>query len=253
MTKYEYDKAVYASDMDKNAKAVALCYAFHSDWKTGGGIYVSHVGVADKTGLHRNTVRKWTDWLVEEGWLTPVGKTQKNVTRFELSIPASAVAQPVCNSTDINFDIDSEQIEAVAQKNEPVAQNNSAVAQPVSTNVIDLNKNLILAESKTDSSQNTPLEIKEWDEEDDWEPSFIPRRKELDAQGQEAWLKMCPILKEKWPDYCSYVERKYPELVEYLREMEDLIFDAGWEFHPAAGFTTRFEKARELIARGVRS
>jgi len=158
ISKSEYEKRVWESDLQPTEKLVALAFAAHADWKTGEGITLSVLGAADKAGLHRNTVRTVVKTLTDKGWLLPEGKAKGNVTKFSLGAP-EVVAQSECNN-----EVDSEDDLAprlhnestqVAQSAIQVAQLEGQVAQPVATNVTRTLKNKNLTTTNLTKNKNS--------------------------------------------------------------------------------------------------
>ena len=97
-----------------NFKAVALCMAYHTEWKTLSGMSVSNLTIASETGLHRNTVNKIIAAMNDMGLLNQKGKrvwsqTGKWTYVYDLHIPDAQIdvhpSDEQANDTDAQIDV----------------------------------------------------------------------------------------------------------------------------------------------------
>lgn len=93
-TKSEYERLIYESDLDSSTKFVALAYAFHSNWETGKGIYVSQAVIAAETNTSLSTVKRATKRLIDGNWLDHTGYTAHGTKVYALS---DGSPRPICD------------------------------------------------------------------------------------------------------------------------------------------------------------
>lgn len=103
MNRKDWEAYIYGLDVAPrgtklvNFKAVALCLAYHSDWSTLENVSVSMQTIAKETSLHRNTVDKMVNAMMDIGlatrrdekriWSTGTGKWT-NV--YDLRLPTDS-------------------------------------------------------------------------------------------------------------------------------------------------------------------
>lgn len=100
MKRYEYERAVYESDLDSSAKSILLYYGFRKNWATDGKVWISAATAARDTGLSVSTVNRRMPRLRRSGWLLPTVRVVGNGAReYEL-----AVGQALEDETDTGTD-----------------------------------------------------------------------------------------------------------------------------------------------------
>lgn len=91
MKRYEYESAVYASNLDHYSKAILLYYGFCKNWNTDGKVWPSAKKIAADTGIGEATVKRRLPILREQGWLRDTGDTKVSGGRpskvYDLGIP----------------------------------------------------------------------------------------------------------------------------------------------------------------------
>lgn len=97
MNRSDWEKQIFASKLNANAKLVALVVGSFGNWKEDRTVWPSTVAIADMAGMHRDTVAKYVHELAEQGWLRLVRVRPKNVKEYELCKP---VAEPLGILTD---------------------------------------------------------------------------------------------------------------------------------------------------------
>src|SRR5690242_12800463 len=87
MKRYEFEKAVYESSLDKMEKQILVYYAYRKNWNGDGKVWVSAMTVARDTGLSTTTVARRMVGLREAGWLVPTGTVYGNGSlEYDLAI-----------------------------------------------------------------------------------------------------------------------------------------------------------------------
>jgi hypothetical protein len=72
MNRTDFERAVWDSDLNPHARLVLLTYAGASDYRdVDQEVWPSKATVSHRTGLHPDTVKKYVDALVKDGWLIP--------------------------------------------------------------------------------------------------------------------------------------------------------------------------------------
>lgn len=90
MKRYEFERAVYESALDKIEKQVLVYYAYRKNWVNGGLVWVSAATVSKETGLSSSSVARRTVRLREAGWLLPTGGTHGGgAVEYDLAIGTS--------------------------------------------------------------------------------------------------------------------------------------------------------------------
>lgn len=121
----------------------------------------------------------------------------------------------------------------------------------------DLDSGDLYSEDEPDGSsdyEEYEIGIDDWTSERaglmDLPPIPTYRSKALDANATKLWLSLRPRLEEMWPGYAMRLKERHRELTDdHLSRIEDLAFDAGWEFGPQDSAIGRFEKARKEVER----
>lgn len=102
MNKKDWEVYIYGLDVAPrgtklvNFKAVALCLAYHSDWRTLEGMSASMVTIAKETGIGRTTVTKIVAEMLKLGFLVKREEKRiwtKNIWThiYDLTIPSQEV------------------------------------------------------------------------------------------------------------------------------------------------------------------
>lgn len=153
MNKQDYEQGVLKSSLNQTAKLLLLAFAHHCKQQECKEVWPSNVTVAEMAGCSRDTAKKYTEQLVESGWLVKgslhpgnvqgytfgsvaeasignLGKRQRNMSAASIgNLKQGAVVEPV-STTDLN---------PVADTKSPVAESNEVqlpiLASPVADTV----------------------------------------------------------------------------------------------------------------------
>lgn len=90
MNRNDWEKQVYASDLNTTARAVALVVGSFGNWTEERTVWPSTKAIADMAGMTRDTAQKYMDAFVEQGWLELVKVRTKNVKEYRLTTPSVA-------------------------------------------------------------------------------------------------------------------------------------------------------------------
>lgn len=97
MNRYEFEKAVFESKLDAQAKQVLLYMAHRKNWERDTKAWPSTSTIARHTGLSESTVKRRMAVLRDTGWLAPTGGTKgRGVRVYDLHVGHAdpEVAQP---------------------------------------------------------------------------------------------------------------------------------------------------------------
>lgn len=78
MKRYEFEGAVYESDLDAGSKAILAYYAHKKNWNEDGKVWTSAASVAKALNLGARTVQRRIPILRELGWLIDTGQRKGN-------------------------------------------------------------------------------------------------------------------------------------------------------------------------------
>lgn len=75
MQRKDFEEAVLASELNTNARFIALRYASHQKYSKDGeeGVWPSQELIAHETGISSETVGKYVKALIEDGWFVVIG------------------------------------------------------------------------------------------------------------------------------------------------------------------------------------
>ena len=90
MNRKDWEKQVFKMNLHPTAKLVALVAGSFGNWNEERTVWAGTSVISDMTGLTRDTVQKYVDEFVEQGWLKKVGM-RKRATEYEL---CHVVAEP---------------------------------------------------------------------------------------------------------------------------------------------------------------
>lgn len=99
MNRNDWEKQVFASDLQPTQRLVALVVGSFGNWKDDREVWPSVVTVADKAGISRRQAQRHIKHLRDHGWLKETGRKQLNVASYELSTPL--VETPVSQLTEV--------------------------------------------------------------------------------------------------------------------------------------------------------
>lgn len=104
MNRYEFEKAVFESKLEAQAKQVLLYMAHRKNWERDTKAWPSTSTIARHTGLSESTVKRRMAVLRDTGWLAPTGGTKgRGVRVYDLHVghadpevvqPDTEVGQP---------------------------------------------------------------------------------------------------------------------------------------------------------------
>ncbi len=101
MTYYEYIRAIRASDLDTNARILAIMIASHYDFTKGDPTWVSNKTLAKETGLSIRSIVRAKRVLTDSHYLT----SHRQYNNVCLLIPRVPMAQGLGQDGDLNTHI----------------------------------------------------------------------------------------------------------------------------------------------------
>lgn len=89
MNRNDWEKQVFASNMNTTARLVAIAIGSHGNWKDEKSVWPSLKAIADMAGINRDTAATYVQAFEDQGWLRYIKTREKNVREYEL-MPAVA-------------------------------------------------------------------------------------------------------------------------------------------------------------------
>lgn len=111
MNRYEYEKAVYESGLNRTCKQILVYFAFRKNWNHDTKVWSSAVNIGKAIDVSSRTVEIWIQKVREQGWLVDTGERRASrmgrpCVVYDLAIPDLPEVTSVMSQDEIDSEED---------------------------------------------------------------------------------------------------------------------------------------------------